>query len=166
MIERLKLLWASIVDKRAKIGKILIEIAGLIVTPAPLKILKWLKYLRIVFKVNFLRRLLMSENEKHGVKETADVAEFLVGVANAVVDGFQIGDTQILLSLPAALDGITAVPEEIKDLSTDEMRTVIKPIVEKLELPQDELELAIEYMVMAVIGFGRLLLLKKAAVSE
>jgi hypothetical protein len=166
MVKWLKLLWTSIVDKRVKIRKILIEIAGLIITPAPFKILKWLKYIRIVFKVNFLRRTLMNENEKHGIKETSDVAEFLVGVANAVVDGFQIGDTQVLLSLPAALDGITAIPEEIADLSTEEMREVIKPIVEKLNLPDDSLELAIEYMVMAVIGFGRLLLLKKAAISE
>lgn len=87
------------------------------------------------------------------VKELKEVLGFVCALANgigeAAKDGkVSLGDaTQLiplLYKLPAAVDGMSEIPAEAKDLSQDEVDELAKYIKEELDLPQDKVEMAVE----------------------
>lgn len=95
-----------------------------------------------------------------GTKETKDVIEFLCALVNAIADASADGKVTlgeaaallpVLYKLPAAIDGIDAIPDEASDFTQDELDELSELIKEELDLPNDRVEAAVEQLVdMAV----------------
>lgn len=87
------------------------------------------------------------------VKELSEVIEFMAELANAL--GKAAEDKKATLSdalylaplvykLPSALEGIDKIPQEAKKLDKEKMDLLAEKFKEKLKLPQEKLEMAIE----------------------
>ncbi len=88
-----------------------------------------------------------------GIKETQEALAFAVAIGNATGISLQDGkfDTMdivnyvgALTKFPAAVEGANQIPVELKDLDEAESQALIAQIKDQLDLPQDEIEEAIE----------------------
>jgi hypothetical protein len=81
-------------------------------------------------------------------KETKDLVSFFASLANAVdlatADGLQAADFALFMGaigkIPAAIDGISEVPKEVKDLDAAEKAEIIAQLKAELDLRDDVLE--------------------------
>jgi hypothetical protein len=99
-----------------------------------------------------------------GIKESKEavvcIVTLLSGVADAAKDGkIGIGDLISLVgafqSVPAALDGLAAVPAELKDLDEAEKQVLFAEIA-KLHLPSEAVEMYAERILKAALVLGGL----------
>lgn len=88
-----------------------------------------------------------------GTKELGEVLKFVCALANGIGEAAKDGEVSLgdathliplLYKLPAAVDGISEIPAEAKDLSGDEVEALVAMIKEELDLPQDKVEMAVE----------------------
>jgi len=101
-----------------------------------------------------------------GIQETKDVLEFGIAAANVVskqlADGFQITDAiamvPVVVKLPSALSGIKDVPKELGDLDDGEKAELSSMIKEKLDLPDDKVEEAVERFLLAGLSIAAAIL--------
>lgn len=86
-------------------------------------------------------------------KELNEAVEFIVELANAIGKASEdkkatVSDAvhlmPLLYKIPSALDGLEMVPDEAKKMDAEKMAAMSAMIKEKLDLPQEKLELAIE----------------------
>ena len=100
-----------------------------------------------------------------GIKETKDVMLFGVSLAMAIdestQDGFQWTDILNMVppmtKLPAALDGITDVPEEIENMDEDERAELVEAI-KKMEFASEGSEQIAEQALRVGVEIGALIL--------
>jgi hypothetical protein len=85
------------------------------------------------------------------LREISEAAEFVCALANAIAEAasdgkISLGDAASLLpvlyKLPSAIDGLDGVV--MADLSLDDYEAIAAVIKEKLELPNDKVEMAVE----------------------
>ena len=100
-----------------------------------------------------------------GIKETKEVLDFTAAIGNATGVSLQDGKFDLmeitnyitaLTKLPSAVDGIDQVPEELKDLYGAEAQEILAFFSEKLDLPQEEIETAVEDHLAVGLAFYRL----------
>ncbi|MHC1736886.1 MAG: hypothetical protein AB9882_02610 [Ignavibacteriaceae bacterium] len=89
----------------------------------------------------------------YGIEETIDVVKFAVVFGNALVKTFEDGKVTIgdlpyyfnaALKLPAALSGLNNVPKEIKDLTDEEINSLVQIVIDNTELPTAQAELVLQ----------------------
>lgn len=87
------------------------------------------------------------------MKELTEVIEFVAELANAAGKAAEdgkpdLGDAihmiPLLYKLPSAIDGAGKIPEEAKSLDKEKMDELAAHFKDKLKLPQEKIELAIE----------------------
>jgi hypothetical protein len=84
------------------------------------------------------------------VREVIDVAAKLGNAAGKILqdDKFDWGElvefVPALIALPEAISGISLVGEELKDLSEEEKSQLAQYLVDQFDIPQDDLETAVE----------------------
>jgi hypothetical protein len=86
-------------------------------------------------------------------KELGEVLKFVCALGNAIGEAAKDGEISLgdathliplLYRLPAAVDGMADIAAEVKDMSQDEMDALIAMVKEELDLPQDQIEVAVE----------------------
>jgi len=94
-----------------------------------------------------------------GIKETKDVLACIISLANGMGKSLEDGKLSMtdigyfldmFMGIPAAIENISEVPEEIKDLSEEELRELKEMVVDEFDIPQDEAEEIIE----TALGLG------------
>lgn len=101
------------------------------------------------------KKLLQKKDKKmeKGTKELGEVLKFVCALANGIGEAAKDGEPSIgdatnlipmLYKLPAAVDGISELPAEAKDLSVEEMAALVAMVKDDLDLPQDKVEMAVE----------------------
>jgi hypothetical protein len=87
------------------------------------------------------------------VKELSEVIEFVAELASALGKAAEDGKptlsdaiylAPLVYKLPSALDGAGKIPEEAANLDKEKMDALAEQFKEKLKLPQEKLEMAIE----------------------
>jgi len=102
--------------------------------------------------------------ETYGIKETRDLLQAFVGLANVIdvttQDGFQFTDFFELIGplskMPAAITGAEKIPLELYDLDEEEEKILIQDI-EQLEFESEYSELVAEQGLKAVKEFAKLI---------
>jgi len=93
------------------------------------------------------------EDVKIGIDETKDVLLFAVLFANAINKTFADGKVtladlpnffNVVLKLPAALNGINKVPSEINDLDENELKTLLQIVKDNLGLQTDQVKVVLQ----------------------
>ena len=97
------------------------------------------------------------------LKEFGELVEFLIDSTNALVNGLQINDMEVLMHAPEAFMGIGEIIDEINGCSPEEIREEIEPIIRKLDLPDDDFEASVEDSILMVISWGRIVARKLKA---
>lgn len=97
-----------------------------------------------------------------GIKEISEVVKFVCAVANAIGVGDAAHLVPLLYKLPSAVDGIGEIPDEMKDLSQDEIDEIVKMVKDELDLPQDKIEMAIEESIAIAVQLYALVVKLKA----
>jgi hypothetical protein len=86
-------------------------------------------------------------------KELKEALKFICALANSIgevaKDGeINLGDmphlVPLLYKLPSAIDGMAQIPEEIKELTAEDMAELSAMVKDELDLPQDKIEEAVE----------------------
>lgn len=113
---------------------------------------------KIDFKIEVpteLYPLELPENpgEEFGIEQTKDVVTFAVLFANAIIESWKDGKITVsdimnfmspLFKLPAALNGLDAVPEELNDLDAAELDSLILLVQDLIEVDSDKAKLIVE----------------------
>lgn len=94
------------------------------------------------------------------INEVVDVVRAGLSLAEALHDGIDLGDISVVLKLPAAISGIDQVPAQLADMDEAE-KEELKAVVREFDLPDDELENAIEHAVNALVEIYHVFLLFK-----
>jgi hypothetical protein len=93
------------------------------------------------------------KNKMSDVKELSEVIEFVAELASALGKAAEDGKptlsdaiylAPLVYKLPSALDGAGKIPEEAANLDKEKMDALAEQFKEKLKLPQEKLEMAIE----------------------
>ena len=96
-----------------------------------------------------------------GIKETKEVLNFIVSLANASAKMMDDGKISLMelpmfispiTKLPSALEGLSSVPAEVIDLNEKEKQELITFVQEKLELPADKAEKIVIASFKAALG--------------
>lgn len=111
--------------------------------------------------------------EKYDVKETRELLQAFVGLANVIdsttQDGFQFTDffefIQPLSKMPAAVAGAEKIPLELFDLSEEEKKLLVQDI-EQLEFKSEYSELIAEQGLRVVMEFSKLIVVIAMARGE
>jgi hypothetical protein len=86
-------------------------------------------------------------------KELKEVLLFLCALANTIGEVSEDGKVSkvealallpLLYKVPSAIDGIREIPDEIADLSQEDIEELAKMVKDELDLPQKKIEIAIE----------------------
>lgn len=86
-------------------------------------------------------------------KELGEVLKFVCSLANGIGEAAKDGEISfgdathlmpLLYRLPAAADGISEIPAEVKDISEKEYGELVQMVRDELDLPQDKIEMAVE----------------------
>jgi hypothetical protein len=86
-------------------------------------------------------------------KELKDVLSFVCALANTIGEISEDGKVSksealallpLLYKVPSALDGIGEIPEEVSDLSQEDIAELAQMVKDELDIPQDKIEDAIE----------------------
>ncbi len=93
-----------------------------------------------------------------GIEDLKDVVVSGLDIGQALSDGVDIGDLTALMSLPAAITGISNVPGELADMDENERAELHQLVKSKFDIPDDELESFIEDAVVTGLDIGRLAL--------
>jgi len=96
-----------------------------------------------------------------GIEELKDVVKSGLDIGQALSDGVQIGDLTALLSLPAAITGISDVPAEIEDMDADEKVELFEFVQANFDIPNDRLEEVIEKAIIVVLDIYKIFLIFK-----
>jgi hypothetical protein len=92
-------------------------------------------------------------NKMKDVKELSEVIEFVAELASALGKAAEDGKATLsdaiylaplVYKLPSALDGAGKIPEEAAKLDKEKMEALVQQFKDKLKLPQEKLEIAIE----------------------
>jgi len=83
-----------------------------------------------------------------GIEELKDVVKAAISIGEALSDGIGLEDLGALLDLPAAIDGISEVPEELSDLDETERAELQAFIQSEFDIPDDQVE---EFIEQAII---------------
>jgi hypothetical protein len=104
-----------------------------------------------------------------GTKETKDVVRFLCALISTVADAMKDGKVSlseatslipVLMKLPAAIDGIDEIPDEASDFTMEEIEEIKEVIVEDLDLPDDQVEAAVEHLLEMAVKLYALVKMK------
>lgn len=88
-----------------------------------------------------------------GIKETKELLDFVIALGNATSISLEDGKffwseftnyIGALIKLPVAIQDIEQVPVEMKDLDDAEAKELLQYAKDKLDIPEEELEVAIE----------------------
>jgi hypothetical protein len=74
----------------------------------------------------------------YGIDETIDCVDCGVALANAISTGNITSFMSPLMKIPAALSGISSVPNELDDLSETELQTIIDKVKTDLNVGDDK----------------------------
>lgn len=104
------------------------------------------------------------------IKETKEALEFALALGTnldkAIQDGVQWTDVftliPVMTKLPTAIDGVNAIPAEIKDLSAEEKQELYD-VVESLDLESAASEKLIEQGLKIALEIYRMVLMLRAA---
>jgi hypothetical protein len=86
-------------------------------------------------------------------KELKEVLSFLCALANTIGEVSEDGKVSksealallpLLYKVPSAIDGIGEIPDEVADLSQEDIEELAQMVKDELDLPQDKIEDAIE----------------------
>lgn len=87
------------------------------------------------------------------MKELTEAVEFVVSLANGLGKAAEDGEVgagdfayllPLLYKLPSAVDGVGKIPAELKEIDAEKMSVLTEMVKEKLDVPQDKIELAVE----------------------
>lgn len=87
-----------------------------------------------------------------GIKDLKEAVYFGLKVGEAASDGFSYDDFGVLTSLPAAISGISNVPDELADLDEEEAEELKQFVQDSFDIPDDRLEEMVEKAVYAAIA--------------
>jgi hypothetical protein len=118
----------------------------------------------------------MDPVEKQGIKELTEVIDFLFDVAEAVQNSNEDGKITIgdapkflrgLMKAPAAIGGANVIPQEIADLSEEELKQITDRIKERFDIEDDKLEAYVENAIVSgascALNISRIINLRKTA---
>lgn len=102
-----------------------------------------------------------------GIDETLDIIDSLVKIGNAINKSMEDGEfntidlfnfTGAMVSLPSALTGIGMVPNEMKDLDSEEIKILVDEIADNLDYADDEdIKLIIDDSLNVVLSIKQLI---------
>lgn len=118
----------------------------------------------------------MNPVEKQGIKELTEVVDFLFDVAEAVQNANEDGKITIgdapkflrgLMKAPAAIGGANLIPQEIADLSEEELKQITDRIKERFDIEDDKFEAYVENAIVSgascALNISRIISLRKTA---
>ena len=97
--------------------------------------------------------------QKYGIQETSQVIAFLAYIGtgaghamkNGVLNAKVLGAAQAaFINAPAAFSGLSKVPAELKDLSTEETKQLVSQFIREFNIPQERAEAFIEAALQAL----------------
>lgn len=92
-------------------------------------------------------------NKMAKAKELKEALGFICALANSIGKMAEKGKptlsdmvhlAPLMYKIPSAVDGIDQVPQEMKELSEEDLKELVQMIKDDLELPQEKIEMALE----------------------